>query len=178
MPTLLTRSTGLLGLLLLAVVTAAPEARAQRLGVEVGVAGVANHDPVNPTIGLSLFLPLTEHFRLVGSASQWTGCDVCEGPPSGFGNRGFNVLGLYRVVGSDAASASVGAGAGWYEMFDVRDGQSDRRFQDAITLSAEARRAVAYNSSLYLRGDLSFPIDESQPRWSFLRAGVDVGGLF
>ena len=182
MRTLLTRSSGLLGLLFLAVATAAPQARAQRIGLEAGIAGVEHYEPVSLSAGLSLFLPLTERLRFVATGSQWVGCDdsagPCGGERSGFGNRGVNLLGLFQVAGSRDGGLSVGGGVGWYEMYRLRDGESHRHFDDAITLSAEARRAVAYNSAVYLRGDLSFPTDDSQPRWSFLRAGVDVGGMF
>ena len=174
------RTVGLVVFLL--VSAAASRAEAQRIGLEAGLAGVENYSALNPSVGLSLFLPLTDRFRGVASVAQWAGCDgnneQCDEPRAGFGNRGFNVVGLYRVVGSSATNASVGAGLGWYEMLRIRDGESHSRYDEAVTLSAEARRAVAYNSSVYLRGDLSFPTDDNQPRWSFLRLGVDVGGIF
>ena len=181
MRTILTSSAALLALLLLSVVVA-PEARAQRIGLEAGIAGVEHYDPVTLSAGLSLFFPLTDRLRLVAAGSQWVGCDDsaggCGAERSGLGNRGVNLLGLFRVLGPRDGGLSVGGGVGWYEVYRLRDGESRRRLDDAVTLSAEARRAVAYNSAVYLRGDVSFPTDDNRPRWSFLRAGVDVGGIF
>jgi len=161
-----------------ALLALAGEARAQSLGLEAGVAGVENYDPA-PSLGVSLFLPLTDRFRGALSYSQWTGCDNnagCEEPRVGYGNRGFNAMGLYRVVGTPySASASIGAGVGWYERLRLRDGESDAYYEDALTFGGEIRFPVAFNSSTYLRADLSIPSDDHVPRWGFLRVGVDVG---
>lgn len=160
---------------------AGPGLHAQRLGFEVGMAGVENYDGVTPALGVAAFVPLTDRFRAAASFSQWVGCDDtfgCEDPRAGYGNRGINLVGLYRVAGTRSMNASLGAGIGWYEMRRVREGESHRYYQDALTLSAELRRAVAYNSAVYLRADTSFPSDENRPRWSGIRAGVDVGGIF
>jgi hypothetical protein len=156
---------------------AADPAGAQSVGFEAGLAGIENYDPVTPSLGVTLFLPLTDRLRAAASYSQWTGCDGnagCEDPRTGYGNRAVNVLGLFRLVDVGPA-LSVGAGAGWYEMLRLRDGRSDSYLQGAMTFSSEARFPVAYNSSTYLRGDLSIPTNDSAPRWGFLRLGVDVG---
>lgn len=169
----------LLGLLVAAAAGGAvspTRAGAQSLGLEVGMAGVENYT-TQPSVGASLFLPFTDRLKAAVSYSQWTGCphQDCGDPRVGYGNRGLNVLGLVRVLGNRGANASVGAGAGWYEMRRERDGRSDRYYQDALTFSSEVRFPVAYNSSTYLRGDVSIPSDDERPRWGFLRIGVDVG---
>jgi hypothetical protein len=175
------RSAGLAFALLLLLAATANRAHAQRLGFEAGFAGVENYSGVSPSVGVSVFLPLTERFRGVASYSQWSGCDNSSGcgqPRSGYGNRGFNLVGLYRVAGTRNLNGSLGGGAGSYEMLRVRDAKSQRYYQGALTLSGELRRAVAYNSAVYLRGDMSFPDTDNQPRWGTLKIGVDVGGLF
>jgi hypothetical protein len=166
----------LLGLVLAAAAVSPAGAHAQSLGVEAGVAGVEDFT-AQPSVGATLFLPFTSRLRAAVSYSQWTGCpdDRCGDPRTGYGNRGLNVIGLFRVLGEHrGTNASVGAGAGWYEMRRLREGRSDRYYQDALTFSGEVRVPVAFNSTTYLRGDLSIPTDESEPRWGFVRLGVDV----
>lgn len=163
-------------LLLPAVATVAS---AQRIGFEGGLAGIENYDEFTPALGLSLSAPVTDRFRASLSYAQWVGCDNnagCDAPRVGYGNRGINAVGLFRVLGGSYNNASLGAGVGWYERFRLRSGESERYWENAFTFSGELRRAVAYNSSVYLRGDVSVPDDDAQPRWSGLRVGVDVGG--
>ena len=162
----------------LALALGAGRAEAQSLGFEAGLAGVENYSATTPSLGVSAFLPLTDRFKGVVSYSHWIGCDggECEEPRTGYGNQGLNVLGLFRVLGgAHGTNASVGAGAGWYEMLRLEDGRSDSYFQEALTFSTELRIPVALNSAAYVRGDLSFPDDDTLPRWGFVRVGVDVG---
>lgn len=169
----------LLPLLVLAAAAAgAGRAEAQSLGFEAGLAGVENYAEFTPSLGVSLFLPLTDRFRGVVGYSHWIGCDggECEEPRVGYGNRGVNAVGLFRLLGSrHGPSASLGAGAGLYERLRLRDGRSDAYWQEALTLSTELRLPVSYNSAAYVRGDLSFPESDNVPRWGFVRVGVDVG---
>jgi hypothetical protein len=162
-------------LTLSAVATA--RASAQSIGLEAGVASVETFNGVRPNLGASLFLPLTERFRVAVGVSQWTGCPVggCVEPRSGYGNRGLNVLGMYRALGTDDASLSLGAGMGWYEMnrLGEAEGEMESHYEEAFTFAAEARRSVAYNSDVYLRGETSLPTDDSVTRWSSVRVGVD-----
>lgn len=163
---------------LLAVGGGAGEAAAQSVGFEVGLAGVQNYSADTPSLGVSLFLPLADRFRASVSYSRWTGCDsgACEDPQSGYGNQGVNVLGLFRLLGGErGVNASVGAGTGWYEMRRVVDAESERYWENALTLSGEIRVPVSYGSSAYLRADTSYPAEDSRPRWGFVRVGVDVG---
>lgn len=171
----ITRALGLMATLALSHPVAG-EAHAQSVGLEAGVAAVENYDG-SPNVGVSLFLPFTDRLRGIASYSQWTGCphNDCTDPRTGYGNRGFNLLALYRVAGGRRVSAAVGAGAGWYEMNRAVDGESESEYREALTFSTELRFPVAFNSSTYLRGDISFPHDDEQPRWGFLRLGVDVG---
>src|SRR5688500_8233586 len=95
---------GLTAAAAVALSTVAPRAAsAQSIGLEAGVASVETFNGVRPNLGVSLFLPLTERFRVVVGASQWTGCPEggCVEPRAGYGNRGLNVLGMFRAMGSD-----------------------------------------------------------------------------
>lgn len=146
------------------------------VGVEVGIAGAENQD-VAPSLGLTLAAPLTERLRGSFTYAAWTGCDNnfgCDQPEAGYGNQAFSLLALYRALGTATSGASVGAGLGWYEKFRTDQGQSERFLQEALALAAEWRRAVAYNSSLYLAGGVSIPTQSVTPRWGHLRVGVDV----
>ena len=153
------------------------DASAQSIGIEAGATTVETFDGARPTLGISLFLPLTERLRLAGTGTQWTGCpdDGCDEPRSGHGNRGLNVLGLFTAVDGDRTDLSLGAGMGWYEM-KRPDGSDDSEsfYDEAFTFAVELRRAVAYNSGMYLRGETSFPTEDGGSRWSSLRLGVDV----
>lgn len=155
----------------------AESAAAQSIGIEAGVASVESFDGVRPALGVSIFLPLTERLRIAATGSQWTGCpeDGCDEPRSGYGNRALNVLGLFNAFGGGSTDVSLGAGVGWYEMkrAEGTDG-SDSYYDEAFTFAVEVRRAVAYNSGMYLRGETSFPIEDSAARWGSLRLGVDV----
>jgi hypothetical protein len=166
------------GLLIGLVATGTRPAVAQSIGLEAGIASVESFDGVRPTLGLSLFLPLTERLRLAVSGTQWTGCPEsgCDEPRSGYGNRGLNVLGFFNIVGASRTQVSLGAGMGWYEMKELGEGgtESDTAYDEAFTFAVEVRRAVAYNSSLYLRGETSVPTDDETARWGSLRLGADV----
>lgn len=152
-------------------------APAQSIGLEAGVASVESFRGVRPNLGATLFLPLTDHFRVVIGASQWTGCPEggCVEPRAGYGNRGLNVLGMYRALGGDRTSLSLGAGMGWFEMkrLGTEAGEMESHYDEAFTFAVETRRAVAYNSAVYLRGETSLPTDDSATRWGTLRLGVD-----
>lgn len=172
----LARSLRPLGLALLAGLASAGAARAQSIGLEVGLAGVENYDAFTPAIGVSLSAPFTERLRASASYVQWTGCDAgdCSEPRTGYGNHGFNVLGLFRAFGNEMADISLGAGLAWYEVHRLSNGASDARYDTAITFATELRRAVAYNSSMYVRGEASIPTEDNAFRWGFVRVGVDV----
>jgi hypothetical protein len=167
-----------LSVLACALLATARPVAAQSVGLEAGISSVESFDGVRPTLGLSLFLPLTERLRLAVSGTQWTGCPEtgCDEPRSGYGNRGLNVLGLFDVLGESRTSVSLGAGMGWYEMKTLAAGESDSdtSYNEAFTFAVEVRRAVAYNSGLYVRGETSFPTDDEVARWGSLRLGVDV----
>lgn len=169
-------AAGALALALLAL--SAPRAEAQSIGIEAGATTVEGIDGVRPTLGVSLFLPLTERLRVGVTGTQWTGCPVddCDEPYSGPGNRGLNVIGLFDLLGGERTGVSLGAGLAWYEMKELRQGGEDDEtsYDEAFTFAAEIRRDVAYNSGVYLRGETSFPTSGSDARWSSLRLGVDV----
>lgn len=156
----------------------ADRAAAQSIGLEAGVANVESFGDARPNLGATLFLPLTQRLRATVSVSQWTGCPEggCVEPRAGYGNRGLNVLGMFRALGGERSSLSLGAGMGWYEMNRLGDGETgmDTYYDEAFTFAAELRRAVAYNSAVYLRGETSVPTDDSVTRWGALRLGVDV----
>jgi hypothetical protein len=167
------------GVLLLGLVAAAPRtAAAQSIGLEAGISSIESFDGVRPTLGLSLFLPLTERLKLAVSGTQWTGCPEtgCDEPRSGYGNRGLNVLGFFNIVGESRTKVSLGAGMGWYEMKELEAGgtESETSYNEAFTFAVEVRRDVAYNSGLYLRGETSVPTDDDNARWGSLRLGADV----
>lgn len=171
---LIAASALLLGL----VALSAHRAQAQSIGIEAGASTVESFDGPRPTLGLSLFLPLTERLRLAVTGTQWSGCPVedCDAPRSGFGNRGLNVVGLFDLIADRHTGASVGAGIGWFEMKELTEGgtATETSYDEAFTFAAELRRAVAYNSGVYLRGETSFPTDGGDGQWSSLRLGVDV----
>lgn len=166
------------GLLLALTAFDARDAGAQSIGLEAGASSVEGLGGARPTLGLTIFLPLTERLRLGVTGTQWTGCPVadCDDPYSGPGNRGLNVVGLFDVLGGGRAGVSLGAGMGWYETKEAAGGgaDTDTSYEEAFTFAAELRRAVAYNSGLYLRGETSFPTDGGDARWSSLRLGADV----
>lgn len=172
------RALGMGVLALALMMVGAGDAAAQSVGIEAGVARVESFDGVRPALGISLFLPLTERLRLAVSGSQWTGCPEggCDDPRTGYGNRGLNVLGLFNAFGGARTDVSLGAGLGWYEMKRADEGGTDSEsyYDEAFTFAVEVRRAVAYNSGMYLRGETSIPTDDSAARWASLRLGVDV----
>lgn len=157
-------------------VALARPAAAQSVGIEGGITTVETFDGVRPTVGISLFLPLTERLRLAASGTQWSGCPEggCEEPREGYGNRGLNLVGLFTVVDGRRTDLSLGAGMGWYEAHRAEGDGSDTRYEEALTFAAEVRREVAFNSGMYLRGETSFPLDDGDARWMSLRLGVDV----
>lgn len=166
------------GLVLGLAAAAVSPAHAQSIGIEAGASRVESFDGVRPALGVSLFLPLTERLRLAGTGTQWTGCpeEDCDEPRNGYGNRALNVLGLYTAVDGPRTDVSLGAGMGWYEMKRQEAGGADSEsyYDEAFTFAVELRRAVAYNSGMYLRGEASVPTDDSAARWMALRLGVDV----
>lgn len=171
------RRIGLAAALLLGLLALqARPAVAQSIGIEGGVTTVETFDGVRPTVGISLFLPLTERLRLAASGTQWSGCpeEGCDAPRDGYGNRGLNLVGLFTVLDGRRTDLSLGAGVGWYELHRADGDRSDTRYDETLTFAAELRREVAFNSGMYLRGETSFPIDDGDARWMSLRLGVDV----
>lgn len=167
-----------LALALLALLGAPNEAEAQRIGIEGGLTHVEDFDGLRPTLGGSLSIGLTQRLRLMGSATQWTGCPEsgCDEPREGGGNHAFNLLGLFDVLETPRLDLAVGAGMGWYEMRRPRSGDngSERYYDEAITFAVQLRREIAYNSGMYIRGETSLPIDDGGARWTSVRLGVDV----
>ena len=151
-------------------------ANGQSIGIEGGITSVEGFDAVRPTVGVAVSLPLTQRLRVVASGTQWSGCPEagCDEPREGPGNRGLNLVGLFTVLDGRHTDISLGAGMGWYEMHRVTDGESRRYYDEALTFAAEIRRAVAFNSGMYLRGETSLPTDGVDSRWISLRVGVDV----
>ena len=174
---LVTRRLGFAAAFLLALIALQVRpAAAQSIGIEGGITTVETFDGVRPTVGISLFLPLTERLRLAASGTQWSGCpdEGCDDPREGYGNRGLNLIGLFTVLDGRQAELSLGAGMGWYEVHRADGNASDTGYDETLTFAAELRREVAFNSGMYLRGETSFPIDDGDARWMSLRLGVDI----
>lgn len=176
------RTTTSIGIALAAFLaaTTVPSARAQSLGIELGVSAVENHDPAAPTVGISLAWPMTD--RLEGSLGYtgWFGRDGNRDDASlvdadFFGNHALVLGVLGRAWGDDHGEALLGAGLGQVERIHRVDGRERSRMDGTLVLSGVVRRALGERTRVYVRGDLAAPTGyDTRPRWGFLRLGVDL----
>ena len=153
-------------------------ARSQSLGLEAGWAGVENYDPLSASFGLSIFAPLAERWSGSLTYTRWTGEDGNYGTDgfSGqgwtyFGNQGLNATVLYRVLGAERLSWSLGGGLGLYDTFSEDAGERDHSLRTALTASTLWRYGLSPSTGVYVRGDISLH-DVVRPNWGFLRLGL------
>lgn len=121
--------------------------------------------------GVSTYFELTD--RLTGSLGyvHWAGEDE-----TGFGNRGFNAVGLVRVFGDRGTAGWLGAGVGLYDLerVDPVTMRRDDEWTEAVTLAAMVRRPLTRYIGVYLRGDLSTRFEGGDPDWGLFRLGLDA----
>lgn len=168
-------------LAVVAVVAATP-VHAQRLGVDMGLSGVENSDPFNPSLGATLelpagawlarTLPALERLSLAGSIVTWRDPDGNQayyldyGNPDSFAREGraygqwaVSALGMVRVAGDRQSRARLGVGYGvaWQQKLRYPGDGTDvpyweRRAALAAELTVGRGRLVPY-----LRADLASP---------------------
>lgn len=160
--------------------TTVSSARAQSLGVELGVSAVENHDPATPTVGISLAWPMTDRFEGSLGYVGWFGRDGNRDDASlvdadFFGNHALVLGVLGRAWGDERGEALLGAGLGQVEQIRRIDGRDRSRMDGTLVLSGVVRRAVGERTRVYVRGDLAAPTGyDVLPRWGFLRLGIDL----
>lgn len=161
---------------------AVPSARAQSLGIELGVSAVENHDPAAPTVGVSLAWPMASRLEASLAYVGWLGDDGNRdgGGPAitdgeFFGNHALVLGVLGRAWGGEGGQLLLGAGLGQLQRIRRVDGRDRSRMDGALVVSGVARRAVGERTRVYVRGDVAAPTGfDVRPQWGFLRVGLDL----
>lgn len=140
---------------------AASPARAQSIALEAGLAGIENYDPYTPLLGAAVLTPTWRRLGATLSYSRWGGSDNdMGGVRIGYGNQAFVLAGLFRLLGGERASFSLGAGVGWFQYFEpVSDLASRARYDRATMASLLVRTTLTPRVSPYLRADVQVPRD-------------------
>ena len=155
----------------------ATPAAAQSIGVGGGLAGIENHDPVTAAVAVHVQSPQAGRLSFLASYAHWFGEDGNTGLGSGafYGNDGLSLVGLYDVVARPMFQWGVGAGLAQYEVVVQSGDDEDSEFVGAVALSTLAKLRLEAGVELFVRGEVSAPSTEIQPRWSYLVAGVSIG---
>lgn len=155
------------------------ELSAQSIGVELGLAGIENYDPVTPTAGISLYMPVAGRLSVSATYARWTGRDGNESfnPPgtarSGYGNQAVVLNGLVRLFDPAGFSTSLGAGIGWFQHFVVFGGEQETRYDRTPMGIVILHYQVNPRLSPYLRADVQIP-DGAYLNYGLFRMGLDI----
>lgn len=160
---------------------AATRASGQSVGLEVGLAGIENYDPITPAFGASVQLPVWSRFSASASYARWTGRDgnadiypeIFGTPYGGYGNQAFLLGGLVRVIGAEKPSVSLGAGLGWFQQYAVEGERRVARYDRTPVGTLLVRYPVGQRLAPYLRADVQIP-DGAYLHYGLVKFGIDV----
>jgi hypothetical protein len=155
----------------------ATPARAQlSIGLEGGIASVADRTGAQPSAGLTLLWAVGEH--LVGSFSyqQWFPDAHAATPlPADLtGKRAINLLGYVRLARSPQFLVLIGGGLGQYERLRTSVDAEEHEYEGALTASTVFMAAITARTAVYLRGDVATPTGEWEARWGTIHLGISV----
>lgn len=161
---------------------------AQSISFDFGIAGAQNYGEPNAAYGISVVMPFSGNFEGVFSIYKWRGEDdnytLAKKPNPGikylygtfYGNKGMNLLVIYKYFSTESLSLLCGAGFSQFEMLEVREAiAAQTKYYGAVTIvPLYVKYHATERVSLYTRGSLSAKVTKFVPDWGLLNLGIEA----